>query len=109
MVHVSITIIPLGVGTSISHYVAKTVEILEELGYKPIVGPSETSFELRSLEELGKIIRKIHDTIHSMGVQRIITAIMIDDRRDKYQPLEAKVEKVKYLRRTIKRRPLGVI
>jgi len=109
MVHVSITIIPLGVGTSISHYVAKTVEILEELGYKPIVGPAETSFEIPSLEQLGIVLRKIHDTLHAMGVQRIITTIMVDDRRDKHQPLEAKAEKVRYLKRTIRRKPLGVI
>lgn len=109
MFHVSITIIPLGVGTSISHYIAKAVEIIEEAGYKPIIGPAETSFEVPSLEELGKILRKIHDTLHAMGVQRIITTVMIDDRRDKYQPLKAKVEKIRFLKKTIPKQPVGVI
>lgn len=109
MVHVSISIIPLGVGTSISHYIAKAVEVIEKLGYKPIVGPAETSFEIPSLEELGKVLREIHDTLHAMGVQRIITVVTIDDRRDKYQPLEAKVEKVKFLKKTMPKRPIGVI
>jgi len=109
VIHVSITIVPLGVGTSISRYVVKAVELLEELGYKPIVGPAETSFEIPNLEQLGIVLRKIHDTLYAMGVQRIITTVMIDDRRGKYQPLEAKVEKIKYLKKATRRKPLGVI
>lgn len=107
--HVSIKIIPIGVGTSLSTYVAKTVEIIENLGYKPIISPAETSFEIDSIEKLGYVLRKIHDTLYSMGVQRIVTIITVDDRRDKYVSLESKVRKIEILKKKVVKEIHGIM
>ncbi len=96
-IHATFKVIPLGVGPSISKYVAEAVRVLREMGYKPVVGPADTSVEVGSLEEIGRILRRIHDTLTAMGAPRIITIITVDDRRDKDTPLEYKAEKVESL------------
>ncbi|OWJ55395.1 hypothetical protein Pdsh_00860 [Pyrodictium delaneyi] len=79
---VSLKVLPVGVGTSLSRYVARVVALLEAHGYKPIVTPDTTVIHVRDLSEVGAIVRMIHDELYSMGVPRIVTIVMIDDRRD---------------------------
>ncbi|MET1101826.1 MAG: thiamine-binding protein [Pyrodictiaceae archaeon] len=79
---VSFKVIPMGIGTSVSRYIARVVALLEERGYKPRVTPDTTILRINDLSEIGVITRMIHDELYSMGVQRIITVIMVDDRRD---------------------------
>jgi len=79
---VSLKVIPLGVGTSVSRYVARVVALLEERGYRPIVTPDTTVLTVDDLSEVGAIVRMVHDELYSMGVPRIVTLVMIDDRRD---------------------------
>ncbi len=93
-IHVTIKVIPLGVGPSISRYVAEAVRVLRDMGYKPLVGPADTSIEVGSLEDVGRILRRIHDTLAAMGAPRILTIVSVDDRRDKDVPLEYKIDKV---------------
>jgi len=92
---VSIKVIPVGVGTSLSRYIARVVALLEENGYKPIVTPDNTVVQVRDLSEIGVIVRKIHDELYSMGVTRIVTLVTIDDRRDREEELpQEKVQRV---------------
>jgi len=79
---VSVKVIPLGVGTSVSRYIARAVALLEEHGYKPLVTPDTTVVQVRDLSEIGAILRIVHDELYSMGVTRIVTVVMVDDRRD---------------------------
>jgi len=79
---VSLKIVPLGVGTSVSRYIARVVALLEEHGYQPLVTPDTTVIQVRDLSEIGAIVRIVHDELYSMGVPRIVTIVMVDDRRD---------------------------
>ncbi len=79
---VSLKVIPLGVGTSVSSYIARVIALLEEHGYKPVVTPDTTVIQVQDLSEVGAIVRMVHDELYSMGVARIVTIVMIDDRRD---------------------------
>jgi len=79
---VSLKVIPLGVGTSVSRYIARVVALLEEHGYQPLVTPDTTVVQVRDLSEIGAIVRIVHDELYSMGVARIVTVVMVDDRRD---------------------------
>ena len=79
---VSIKVIPVGVGTSLSKYIARVVALLEASGYKPRVQPDTTVVRVNDVSEVGAIVKKIHDELYSMGVQRVVTVITIDDRRD---------------------------
>jgi len=79
---VSLKVLPAGVGTSLSRYVARIVALLEAHGYKPMVTPDTTVIQVRDLSEVGAIVRMVHDELYSMGVPRIVTIVMVDDRRD---------------------------
>lgn len=79
---VSFKVIPVGVGTSVSRYIARVIALLEEHGYKPVVTPDTTVIQVDDLSEVGAILRMIHDELYSMGVARTITIVMVDDRRD---------------------------
>jgi uncharacterized protein (TIGR00106 family) len=79
---VSIKVIPVGVGTSLSRYIARVVALLESKGYKPRVTADTTVLTVSDVSEVGAIVKMVHDELYSMGVQRIITLVMIDERRD---------------------------
>ncbi len=92
---VSIKVIPLGVGTSVSKYIARAIALLESEGYRPKVQADTTILQVSDLSEIGAIVKKVHDELYSMGVQRIVTIVMIDDRRDvEERPPEALVQSV---------------
>ncbi|KSW12408.1 hypothetical protein CF15_06680 [Pyrodictium occultum] len=79
---VSLKVMPMGVGTSVSRYIARVVALLEAHGYKPEVTPDTTVIQVSDLSEVGAIVRMVHDELYSMGVPRVVTIVMIDDRRD---------------------------
>ena len=79
---VSLKVIPLGVGTSVSRYIARVVALLESRGYKPQVTADTTILTVNDVSEVGAIVKMVHDELYSMGVQRVVTLVMIDERRD---------------------------
>ena len=79
---VSFKVIPAGVGTSVSRYVASVVSVLESEGYRPVVTPDTTVVRVDDLGEVGRLLKLMHDRLHSIGVRRVVTIVMVDDRRD---------------------------
>ncbi len=95
MAIMEISIIPVGSGTSLSKHVARAVQVME--------GEPEIDYELTSmgtivvgdLDRLLSIARKMHQAVLDGGVQRLVTLIKIDDRKDKPITLRSKLEAVK--------------
>ncbi len=94
MAVVQISVVPIGVeGTSLSGYVAQAIRVLKE---------SSLEYELTAmgaivsgdLDEIWKVLRKMHESCFSSGVKRVLTSIKIDDRRDKVGTPEQKVRSV---------------
>jgi uncharacterized protein (TIGR00106 family) len=79
---------------SVGDYIKKVVEVLKKRRLKHWIGPMGTSVELPSLRELGDLLQDIHDELHKLGVMRIVTAVRVDDRRDKEIGMEYKVKRV---------------
>jgi len=89
-----VSIIPLGVpGTSLSAHVARVLKVLKE---------SSLQFELTAmgtiisgdLEEILAVLRSMHESCFSEEVNRVLTQIRIDDRRDKRGSPEQKIRSV---------------
>ncbi len=88
------TIVPIGVGVSLSKYVAASEKILKEAGLKYELHANGTNVE-GEWEAVFAAIKRCHETIHEMGAPRISTIIKIGTRTDRSQTMEDKIESVK--------------
>ena len=78
-----LTFVPLGVGPSVSGYVAKVLKLLKTKGVKHVLTPSSTVFETKTREQAFKLIDELSEELFKEGVPRIVTIIKMDERRDK--------------------------
>jgi len=91
-----ISILPLGTKTaSVSGYVASCIKILEkERGIKYQITSMGTIIEASSLRRLLQLAEKMHKEALS-GVDRVVTTIKIDERKDKRLTMEGKIISVR--------------
>jgi uncharacterized protein (TIGR00106 family) len=97
MAVMEISVVPIGTKTpSLSTYVAKALKVLEaEKGIIYTLCPMGTVIEADSLETLLAIAGKMHEAVLDGDIQRVVTSIKIDDRRDKPLTMDGKVLSVK--------------
>ena len=91
---VEISFVPIGVGTSLSRYIAVVIKNIEKSGLKYQLTPMGTIVE-GEWNEISKLIDYSHSLIFEMGIERIITNIKIDYRLDKKYSIQDKVDSVK--------------
>ena len=91
---VEFSVVPIGTGeTSVSTYVRAALKVIEENDLDYEVNPMGTCVQ-GEWDEIFPTIKAIHEELAKMGCQRIVTTIKVDDRRDKYQAMDAKVAAV---------------
>ena len=88
------TIIPIGVGVSLSPYVAACEKILSEAGLKTQLHANGTNVE-GEWDAVMAAIRACHERLHAMGVPRIHTDIKLGTRTDREQHMVDKIASVK--------------
>jgi len=88
------TIIPIGVGVSLSGYVAACEKVLETTGLHYELHANGTNIE-GEWDSVMAAIKACHERLHEMGVPRISTIVKIGTRIDREQKMEDKVESVK--------------
>jgi uncharacterized protein (TIGR00106 family) len=88
------TIIPIGVGISLSKYVAECERILKYSGLKTELHSNGTNIE-GEWDTVFSIIKRCHDAIHTMGAPRIFTTIHVGTRTDRDQAMEEKIRSVR--------------
>jgi uncharacterized protein (TIGR00106 family) len=88
------TIIPIGVGVSLSKYVAVCEQILAETGLSYELHANGTNLEGEWDEVMGAI-KNCHERLHEMGVPRIATQIKIGTRTDRAQKMSDKIASVR--------------
>lgn len=94
MAVVFLSIAPLGTGTpSVSRYVAGVERILRESGLKSQLTAMGTIIE-GDLDEILKVVRRMHEHPFTQGALRVSTLVKIDDRRDKEHTIEGKMRSV---------------
>ncbi len=92
-VMVDLCVVPLGVGVSVSEYVAACEKILKAAGLKTQLHAYGTNIE-GEWDAVFSAIRQCHETVHAMGAPRITTTIKLGTRTDKAQSMEDKVRSV---------------
>jgi uncharacterized protein (TIGR00106 family) len=90
---VDISIVPLGVGLSLSSYVAECEKIFQKAGLKTALHAYVTNVE-GEWDEVFGAIRQCHETLHAMGAPRLSTNLRLGTRTDRQQTMEDKVRSV---------------
>ncbi|HEC83092.1 MAG TPA: MTH1187 family thiamine-binding protein [Firmicutes bacterium] len=86
-------IVPIGVGVSLSRYVAECERVFKEAGLKTHLHAYGTNLE-GDWETVFAAIKRCHTVLHEMGVPRISTVIKVGTRIDRDQTMKDKVESV---------------
>jgi len=88
-----IAIVPLGVGLSLSPYVAACEKVLRSAGLDPQLHANGTNVE-GGWDEIMAALRLCHEVLHSMGAPRVSTNLRIGTRTDREQTMDDKVQSV---------------
>lgn len=87
-------VVPLGVGVSVSKYVAACEKVLKKAGLKIQLHAYGTNIE-GEWDKVFAAIKKCHETVHRMGAPRITTTLKFGTRIDRVQTMKQKVQSVK--------------
>ncbi len=82
--------------TSASFYIAKAIESIqniENLRYE--INSMGTVLESDNIEIIYAAAKKMMDTVHNLGIDRVEVVIKIDSRRDKHVTMEEKIDSIK--------------
>lgn len=90
---VDLCVVPIGVGVSVSKYVAECEKILKEAGLNTALHAYGTNIE-GEWDDVFDTIKKCHAKIHEMGAPRITTTIRLGTRTDRDQTMEDKIKSV---------------
>lgn len=90
---VDLCVIPLGVGTSLSPYVAACETVLRDAGLTHKMHAYGTNIE-GEWDEVMAAIRRCHEDLHRMGAPRISTTIRLGTRTDRAQSMDDKIRSV---------------
>ncbi|MBB82745.1 MAG: hypothetical protein CL931_02920 [Deltaproteobacteria bacterium] len=91
----AVSISPMGVGLSVSEYVAAAIAVLE--------AQDRVQWQLDSMfttlegepDDLFEVIRAMQEAVFAAGGERVGTVIKMDDRRDREATMEEKVDSVR--------------
>ncbi|MCH8967118.1 MAG: MTH1187 family thiamine-binding protein [Planctomycetes bacterium] len=86
-------LVPIGVGVSVSKYVAACERVLTEAGLSPKLHAYGTIVE-GEWDRVLAAVRHCHEKVHEMGAPRISTTIKLGTRTDRAQTAEQKVRSV---------------
>ncbi len=86
-------VVPMGVGVSVSEYIAACHEILKHKGLKTQLHAYGTNIE-GEWDEVMEAVKECHEKVHGMGAPRITTTIKMGTRVDRQQTMDEKVSSV---------------
>ena len=91
-----LSLIPVGVGTSIGRYLGAAIDAIDRLGNVSYqITPMSTMLEAESLDDILRAVKVAHEAVIRLGAQRVECQLRIDDRHDKPRTMEEKVAAVK--------------
>jgi len=87
-------VVPLGVGVSLSQYVAACERVIREAGLTAQLHAYGTNIE-GEWDQVFAVVKRCHEVLHAMGVPRISTTLKLGTRSDRAQTMAQKVESVR--------------
>jgi len=99
---VDFTVVPVGVGVSLSRYIAEVERVLQESGLNFELHANGTNLE-GDWDAVMAAIRTCHEILHAMGVPRLHTDIKLGTRSDRDQRMADKVASIRNMGRSTSR------
>lgn len=90
---VDLCIVPIGVGVSLSPYVAASEKVLTEAGLNTVLHANGTNIE-GEWDKVFAAVRRCHEVVHEMGAPRVFTVMKMGTRTDRTQTMDEKTESV---------------
>lgn len=90
---IDLCIVPIGVGVSLSTYIAACEKVLTEAGLKTSLHSYGTNIE-GEWDDVFAAVKRCHEVVHGMGAPRITTTIKLGTRTDRDQSMEDKLRSV---------------
>jgi uncharacterized protein (TIGR00106 family) len=86
-------IVPMGVGVSVSKYIAACQNVIEASGLEHKMHAYGTNLE-GEWDAVFATIKRCHEVVHELGAPRISTTIKCGTRTDREQSMEDKIKSV---------------
>jgi uncharacterized protein (TIGR00106 family) len=86
-------LVPIGVGVSLSPYVAACEKVLASAGVKAVLHANGTNIE-GEWDAVFAAVRRCHEVVHELGAPRVFTVIKLGTRTDRGQTMEDKTRSV---------------
>lgn len=90
---VDLCVVPIGVGVSLSAYVAACEKVLAQSGLTYTLHANGTNVE-GDWDAVFAAVKQCHEIVHQMGAPRIFTTLKIGTRTDKPQQMADKIRSV---------------
>jgi len=91
---VDLCIVPIGVGVSLSSYVAACERVITEAGLKSVLHANGTNIE-GEWDKVFAAVRRCHEMVHEMGAPRVFTVMKVGTRTDRAQTMDEKTRSVR--------------
>jgi uncharacterized protein (TIGR00106 family) len=97
MIQAEISIYPIATKTtSASFYIAKAIESIKNMSnIRYEINSMGTVLESDSIDVIYDASKKMMETVHNLGINRVEVILKIDSRNDKHLKMEEKIESIK--------------
>lgn len=92
-VMIDFCIVPLGVGVSLSPYIAECQRVLQQADVRYTMHAYGTNIE-GEWDDVFAVVKRCHERVHALGAPRISTMLKVGTRTDRQQTMEDKIESV---------------
>jgi uncharacterized protein (TIGR00106 family) len=92
-VMIDLCVVPIGVGVSVSQYIAECQRIIGRAGLASQMHPYGTVIE-GEWDAVMAVVKQCHQSVHEMGAPRISTTVKIGTRIDREQHMQDKIDSV---------------
>ncbi|WP_136680417.1 MTH1187 family thiamine-binding protein [Neptunomonas sp. XY-337] len=92
-VMIDLCVVPMGVGVSVSSYVAACQQEIEAAGLSHQMHAYGTNIE-GEWDEVFAVVKRCHEVVHELGAPRVTTSMRIGTRTDRDQTMADKVQSV---------------
>lgn len=86
-------IVPLGVGVSVSRYVAACERVLKDAGLQTNLHAYGTNVE-GEWDAVFAALKRCHEVVHEMGAPRVSSSVKVGTRTDRPQSMADKIRSV---------------